>query len=353
LETVLTTLTRGQARAGDRVCVAAVLSEGEGSHPFVEGLASLGVDAVPLRLGGRSYLEERRRVMALLQERGADVLHTHGYRSDVVGRSAARRVGVPVVATVHGFIGNTLRGRIYEWIQRRVYRSFDGVVAVSAKLRSELVASGVPSERLHVVRNAWEPAGELATRADARATLGIGADEVVIGWVGRLGREKGPDVMVRAFAALSRRDPILAMIGSGDMVGSSQVLAGELGVGDRVRFHGVVPDAGRMLRAFDVLAMSSWTEGTPMVLLEAMASGVPVVATGVGGIPDVVGPEEAILVPPGDPAALAEAMAQTLGDPARAAARASRASARLARDFAVDAWVQRYRSIYLQARKTR
>src|SRR5439155_8355849 len=113
-----------------------------------------------------------------------------------------------------------------------------------------------------------------------------------------------------------------------------------------LRLHGTIPDVGRQFAAFDVFVLSSHTEGTPIVLFEAMAAGVPIVATRVGGVPDVVSPAEAALVAPADPVALAAEIRAVYRDPAVARARAQRASARLRRDFALAPWLDRYAAIY-------
>jgi glycosyltransferase involved in cell wall biosynthesis len=353
LESVVETLAVGQREAGLAVCVAAVLSEGDTEHPFVAALERRGVDVVPLRLGGRQYLAERSAVRTLLHEREAAVLHTHGYRPDVVDGPVARSMGVATVTTVHGFTGGGgLKGRLYEWLQVRAYRRFDAVIAVSEKLRGQLAAEGVPGARLHAVRNAWRPPSACFPRADARRELGIGADEKVVGWVGRTSHEKGPDVMVRAFAAASP-EWRLSMIGTGPLEAECRALAASLGVADRVRFHGVVRQAGPLLTAFDAVALSSWTEGTPIVLLEAMGAGVPIVTTAVGGIPESVGLAEARLVPAGDAAGLAAALDEILCDPSAATARAASAMARAERELGIEAWVERHRAIYAAARENR
>jgi glycosyltransferase involved in cell wall biosynthesis len=108
----------------------------------------------------------------------------------------------------------------------------------------------------------------------------------------------------------------------------------------------VVPDAARLFRALDVFVLSSRTEGTPMVLLEAMAAGVPIVATRVGGVPDIVGDAEARLIPPHDPIVLARAIRAVLADRSGARTRAAAAQIRLRRDFAPEPWVARYEAVY-------
>ena len=131
-----------------------------------------------------------------------------------------------------------------------------------------------------------------------------------------------------------------------------QARAGELGVADRIRWHGAIPDADRVFTAFDALMLSSRTEATPVVLFEAMAGGVPIVTTRVGGVPDVVSLEEAVLVPSEDSLALSAAIRDVYAHPAAAARRAHAARARLKTEFGVEPWLDRYESVYRLVTRT-
>lgn len=351
LESVVETLAAGQAESGDDVCVMAVLSRGEGDgHPFVHALRGRGIAVETLAIGAREYLRERREVGALLARRRAHVLHTHGYRPDVVDAPVARRLGLPAITTVHGYTGGGgLKGRLYEWLQTRSYRRSDAVLAVSAKLHRELAAAGIPEARVHTVPNAWAPSHAPLSRDEARRALGLDGSGPVVGWVGRLSQEKAPDVAVRVLAATRSPSVTMSMIGTGPLETDVAGLAASLGVAERVRTHGFVRAVGRHLRAFDALLITSWTEGTPITLLEAMAAGVPITTTAVGGIPDVVGPGEAMLAPAGDVAALAAALDHTFLDRPAADARAAAAKRRLETAFAVRPWVERHNEIYRAA----
>jgi glycosyltransferase involved in cell wall biosynthesis len=203
----------------------------------------------------------------------------------------------------------------------------------------------VPAARVYLAVNAFVPVLAPLTRARARAELGLAPEGTYAGWVGRLAREKGADVMLQALAHLAP-EVRLCIIGDGAERAALERLAERLRIRERVRWHGVVPDAARVLGAFDVVVVSSRREGTPIVLLEAMAAGTPVVTTRVGGIPDVVSPAEAMLVDADDPRGLAAAVAATLSDAAAAARRADAARVRLAHDFAVEPWLDRIDTVY-------
>ncbi|MDZ7778648.1 MAG: glycosyltransferase family 4 protein [Gemmatimonadota bacterium] len=353
LESVVLTLAAGQAARGDRVTVVASFTEPPEGQPFWDALLEVeDVRAVPLVLGARQYLAERRAVRNALAEARADVMHTHGYRPDVVDAPVGRAAGVPTVTTVHGFTAlegftaRSFKGRLYEWLQRRAYRRFDAVVAVSAKLERELLGVGVPQGALHCLPNAWAPASPFLARDEAREVLGLPDGAPVVGWIGRMSPEKAPDVALGAFGELGGGEARLSFVGNGRLRPSLEARAAEEGLAERIHWHGVVPGAGRYMKAFDALLISSWTEGTPIVLLEAMAAGVPVVTTAVGGIPDVVSDTEAVLVEPGDAAAMARALEPVLAGAPEASGRAEAARDRLARDYAVAPWVRRYDDIY-------
>jgi len=352
LESVVRALARGQLERGDRVHVMTVLSPPGDDHPFVESLSEAGVPVIAQVIPGRGYRRERAAVRDVLRSTGAEILHTHGYRPDVLDAPVAREMGVATVSTVHGFTGGGWKNRVYEWLQRRAYRKFDRVVAVSGKLGAELEACGVPRERIEVVRNAWAVDQPQVERATARQVLGIPPHEPVVGWIGRMSQEKAPDVMVRGLAQVRTAGLRLSMVGDGALRADVGRLAESMGVEHRIRWHGVVEDAGKFLRAFDAVVITSWTEGTPILLLEAMAAGVPLITTAVGGIPDVVTGEEAILVHPGDAEAIAHGIDYTLSNHLESSARAKAALARLGRDLAVQPWVQRYRDIYSSILKT-
>ena len=352
LERVVHALAIGQHRAGHDVHVAAVLDRGADDHPFLRPLREAGVGVTPILVGSRAYLRERREVAAICQARQPAVVHTHGYRADVLDAGVARSLGIPVVTTVHGFTGGDAKNRLYEWLQRRAFRRFDAVVAVSRPLGEALGRGGVRRERLHIVPNAWPEDRPVEEARVAREALGVPTGAFHIGWVGRLSHEKAPDVLLEALSRLRDVPFVASFIGSGPEQPALERRAAELGLAERIRWHGLVPEAGRLFRAFDVLVLSSRTEGTPIVLFEAMAAGVPIVTTAVGGVPDVVSDGEALLVPPEAPDPLAAAIRAVYATPEAAAARARRAQQRLEREFSLEPWLARYEAIYRSLRRS-
>ena len=346
LERVVERLALAQARSGRPVGLVPILDAGSSEPGFFHGLRG-ALEVMPLVVPPRAYWHEQTLLSRIFEAWKPAVVHTHGYRTDVLARGPARRHRVALVSTTHGFTGGGIKNRFFEWLQCRSLSHFDAVVAVAAPMKSRLVSAGIPGSRVQVIPNSW-PAGESSplTRAQARSQLALGAGEFVIGWVGRLSHEKGLDVALRALARLGGETaPTLLVLGAGQEAERLQALARSLGISERVRWAGGMAEAGRLFPAFDLFVLSSRTEGTPMVLFEAMAARVPIIATQVGGIPDVVGDREATLIPPEQPEALAGAIAAARGDPAAGTRRAEAAHARLA-EFDETRARERYDQVY-------
>ena len=348
LERVVQMLGAGFGSLGHEVHVVSVVTESGAAQAFHGPLSEAGVATHEIVLSARSYARERAVIAALCQRLRPDAVHTHGYRPDVVDAGVARQLGIPVITTVHGFTGGTWRNLVYEFLQRRAFRRFDAVVAVSRPLRDRLARAGVARSRIHTLPNAWRRIAPALDRDAARRTLGIPREDFVVGWVGRLSVEKGPDVLLEALPHLNTVPLTISLIGGG--TGAEQralrARADKLGVADHIRWHGVVADAERVYTAFDVCVLSSRTEGTPVVLFEAMAAGVPVVATAVGGVPDVLSAEEAVLVASEDAVGLAAGIRDVYAHADAAARRARAARLRLEREFGVGPWLDRYAGIY-------
>ena len=350
LERVVQMLAAEQRADGDDVHVVAVVPEGQ-SHAdeFFAPLRRHDIAVHAITLPTRAYRRERQAIVDLCAKYRPHIVHTHGAQVDVVTAGAVRGVGSALVTTMHGFTGGNWRNCGYEWLQRRAGRARDAVVAVARPIASRLLDAGIAPECLHVVRNALQPDGEPLDRDEARRRLALEPTSFVVGWVGRISPEKGLDVLIDALPAVSPspHGPIhLAALGEGTARAALERRAILVGSGLDVSWHGRVAAAARLFRAFDVLVLSSRTEGTPMTVFEAMAAHVPLIATRVGGVPDMVSDDEALLISPDDPAALAEAIGAVRADPGAARRRAHAAHARLQRDGDVGRWTARYRYVY-------
>lgn len=346
LERVVVDLTRGLRARGWPLHVLAFVDVGRTDHPVLVNLRAADVPLTGVEVPPRDYHVERSALRRVITETGARLVHTHGARADVVDGGAARRWGLATVSTLHGFTGGRVKNRLYEWLQRRAVRRFDAVIAVSRPMAIRLRACGVPPERLHVVPNAWVPAGQPLGRDEARRVLGLPSDALVVGWVGRVTPEKGPDVFLEALGRVREPAFVASIIGTGRDRSRLEARARVLGLERRIIWHGMVPSAGRLFAAFDVFVLSSRTEGTPIVLFEAMAAGVPVVAARVGGVPDVVTEREARLVEPEDPAAIAAAVRDLLEHRSDGRRLARAGVERLRTVHAAGPWLDAYEALY-------
>lgn len=231
------------------------------------------------------------------------LLHVHGYKALAYGLGARRR-GLPVVATDHGRTAHAARVRIYEAVATRLYGAVERVVAVSEAGRRALVELGVPPQRVVVVPNLlaeeWPaPPGRKRRREGQLSLLALG----------RLSPEKGLDVLLQALTRPEAAKATLVVVGDGPVRDALERAADAAALSSRVRFAGFQGDVAPFLAAADALVMPSYREGMPMALIEAVVTGVPVVASAVGGVPELVADGvNGRLVPPGDAGALAAAL---------------------------------------------
>lgn len=352
LETVVSALVGAQRRRGLDVTVVASINEGDfEGHPFLEQVQAHGVDVVPLASRPGQLLDEMRALRRALRVLKPDVVHSHGYRADIMTVLLRPLLRRPIISTAHGFTDVTPRVTLYERANRFAMRFFDTVAAVSAPLQRRLETSGIQASRIALVPNGC-PRQSFFPRAEARRTLGIPDDAIAIGWVGRCSPEKNVALFIEAIALMSPTGSLeVSVIGDGPDVEPARANAERLGISPRVRWHGRLPNAGALLAAFDAVALTSTTEGTPMVLLEAMSAGVAIAATAVGGVPELLGEGTAgLLVPSGDASALAAALSRLAQNPEEREAIVVRALARVASNYTLGAWAARYEELYLAIR---
>ena len=329
----VTYLARGLAERGyETTLVAGDVGRGEASMAFVTERA--GVDVVRLRGLTRELSPFRDAVAAwrlarIIRKVRPDVVHTHTAKAGAVGRTAALLAGPRKPVVVHTFHGHVLRGYfgragtlVFRAIETVLARVTDRLVAVSPEVRDELVSLGVaPSERFSVIRLGIELEPRVAFDGDLpelRRRHGIGADTFVVGWFGRMTAVKRTDDLLTTLAALHERGvaALLILVGDGDDRERLEERAHELGLARSCLFLGYQEDVAPWYAVCDAIALTSASEGTPVTIIEALAAGRAVVATSVGGVPDVVDEgESGFLVPPGDTHALAERLEILARDP--------------------------------------
>ena len=243
----------------------------------------------------------------------ADLIQTHGYKANVLMRLVARRINKPWLAFLHGDTWENWKVRAYFALERRAVRRADRVATVSQAMATRIARSGVPSERVCVIPNASviEPP-PLAPQAWHRGTLPL------VGVIGRLSPEKGVDLAIRAHVLLLRRRPDarLLIAGEGPEGATLRRLAERLGVAESLDWLGHREDVAALYPQLNVLLIPSRSEGMPNVALEAMSHGLPIVATTVGGVPELIHHgRTGMLVPSGDVAAMSRTVGDLLDDP--------------------------------------
>ncbi|WP_323096398.1 glycosyltransferase [Intrasporangium sp. YIM S08009] len=278
------------------------------------------------------------RLLDLVHEWRPDVVHTHSAKAGALGRMAASRSGVPlIVHTLHGFpfheFQNPALRAAYIRIERRLSRVTDAYLAVGTGVAVEALRRGLARpDQLHTIGPAVdEPSVRLdpVTRARGRALLGLPDDVPVLGTVGRLDFQKAPEVMLEALRRM-RTPAVLVWAGDGELAERTRRDVHRLGLDARVHLLGNRSDVAALLPAFDVFAMASRYEGLPCVVVEAQQCGIPVVATAVNAVPDVVIPgETGLLVPPGRADLLAAAVDHVFAHPEEARLWAAHAQAHL------------------------
>jgi glycosyltransferase involved in cell wall biosynthesis len=292
-----------------------------------------------------------RRGVGYAQRHDISILHAHDLKSDLVAWLSGRLAGIPAITTAHGFTGESRKAQMYDALDARLLSRLDLVLVVSAAMRRQFESRGLPPEKLRTVRNgivldAW-PFGFRSGKI--RREREFGADELIVGHVGRLSLEKGQRALVSVFRSILDRVPSarLVLVGEGPDESILREMVSQLGLSGRVFLLGHRPDIKEIFGDLDLLVLSSSTEGLPNVVLEAMATGVPVVATAVGGTSELVlDGQTGLLVPAGDAAALEHAVVEALVNRAAAAQRAIAARAHVEREFDFDRLIEATHGIY-------
>jgi glycosyltransferase involved in cell wall biosynthesis len=318
-----------------------------------DALADSGIPASVIGMHGALDVAWAREFAALVRRERVTAIHAHEFTANAYGSLMGQLLRVPVVATVHGksyFADRIKRRMAYRYVSR-----VSRMVAVSEDLRDFIVRrAGVAERRVSVIYNGvdpWRPPAP-AQAAAIRTELGLHAYEHVIGAVGSLYPVKGHIHLIRALPGILAAHPsiVLLVVGRGDLEESLKTEASRLGVQDRVRFLGFRADVPALLSQLDVFVLPSLSEGLSMALLEAMAAGKPVVATRVGGNPEVVvDGETGILVEAESPESIGSGIAQLLHDRPHAARMGERGRARALGRFSFRATVEQYQRLYVPA----
>ena len=322
-----------------------------GSDPGAARLRSRGLEPALLPITGLLERSARRTVHNHVAAVWPQLVHTHLQYADILGGLAARRLGIPSVSTIHltqleSAARERLKAKLAATVRRRCARR---VIAVSeAARRAYVTDAGEAPERVVTVRNGIVAETRPGAGKAAREQLGIARDQLVVGMVSVLRPGKGHDIAIAAVAALRPRFAGLRLLIVGDGPSRAEVERLAAPLGDAAVLTGHRDDVMELLDATDVLVHPSRFDAFPTVLLEAMAARVPVLSTGVGGIPEIVsdGVSGVLVDPSGGAGELAEALAPLLGlrEERRRLGEAGRA--RFEQEFTARSWAERTRAVY-------
>ncbi|MCA1633280.1 MAG: glycosyltransferase family 4 protein [Acidobacteria bacterium] len=329
------------------------VDEAEEPNQFVAAARAAGIEVDVIEERFRFDTSVVRQLRRIVERRAPDIIETHMIKSHFLVKLSGLGQRLRWVAYHHGYTTTDLKMLVYNQFNRWSLPSANRVVTVCEPFARQLARSGVERAKISVRHNSIGPAAPVGTEEvqALRRRLGVNGGERLILSVGRLSREKGHVDLAAALGELRRLntglDFRLIIVGEGPERESIERAGAAAGVSERIIFAGHSSEVRAFYALADVLALPSHSEGSPLVLLEAMAAGVPVVATRVGGVPEIVSDgESALLVAPRDARGMAAALERVLTDEDLAHSLAANGSARVAADFSPESQVRSLVEIY-------
>jgi glycosyltransferase involved in cell wall biosynthesis len=310
----------------------------------------LGIDYVEVRQRHALDTDIWKAVLSLVRQRRIDIAHAHDYKTDLLAWLLGCWERVIPLSTAHGWTGHGWKEKLlYYPIDKRLLAKFPRVIAVSGEIRQVLLQHGARPDRVQTVVNGIDHRAfrrERTQEAEARERFGLKPGLTVIGGIGRLAPEKRFDVLLEAVATLARGRPEIRLViaGEGPEREALARKADELGIAPVCRFLGYCGNIIELHHALDVFVQSSDYEGTPNVVLEAMALETPLVATDVGGTAEIAA--DGLIVPPGNPLEMARAIARTLGEREETAQRVRASRQRVEESLSFETRMHRVEEIY-------
>jgi glycosyltransferase involved in cell wall biosynthesis len=340
-----------------------VQSDDGSSNEFVAAASERGLEVDVIRERKRFDLNVIFALRKIVKARAPQIIVTHSVKSHFLLWRSKLWQQIPWVAFHHGYTTTDRKMRLYNRLDRWSLPHADRLITVCQAFAADLADSAhVPFQRISVQHNSIRPqppAGTADTKA-LRSLLGLAPNERIVLAVGRLSREKAHLDLLKAFSLLRKGNPQIAcrlvIVGEGPERAKLQTACESLDIKEQVILAGQTSDVQAFYAAADLLASSSHSEGSPYVLLEAMAAGLPIVATSVGGVPEIVEQgQSALLVPAADPPALAAAILRVLGDRDLASRLTANASTLVTTKHSPEQYVRSLDKIYrevLQVRQT-
>lgn len=295
VERLILTLTEKIEKSRFSISIVSLTEPERVSKTFLNSARALGAptNLIPWKRS-KPFATSILKLTKLIKKYEIDIVHTHEVRTNLVGLIAARLTGVKMVASIHGWVMNTVPflWKLYQHFDRRVIRCCDHIIVGSNFLRNEIIKMGIPSQKVTTIHNAIDTTSlDLsASSMNFKKKYNLNPKDTLIGTVGRISREKGHKYLLEAAKIVIQQHPDVKflIVGEGEIRAELEIYAKSLGIFDNVIFTGYYKNLSEALAVMDLFVIPSLTESLPLAVLEAMAAGKPVISTNVGGIPEII-----------------------------------------------------------------
>jgi glycosyltransferase involved in cell wall biosynthesis len=349
-ESVVATLASNLQNRGEDTIVGVFDNAHRPKNDASDRIEKAGVKVIRIPCSGRADGLTVRAIRKLIRTEQIDILHSHGYKADIYGYLATRRLRIPIIATRHNQRGlrHTLAIRLYEFLDILFLRRFNAVAAVSDLIAEELLRAGVAPRKVTVIGNGIDVSRFVGASPTLSEELNK-EQRLLIGTAGRLIPQKGIEYFLMAASEVLKTFPTLlfGIVGEGPHRPALERSMKDLGIERNVVFTGPRSDMPNIYASFDVFVLPSLEEGMPMTVLEALASGLPVIATKVGAVEKLVFPNQTgILVQPGEAAGLAAALISLIGNPELRVRLGQNGRSLVQNEYSSSVMSQRYLRLY-------
>jgi glycosyltransferase involved in cell wall biosynthesis len=326
-------------------------NEKNGTNELIERAQQMGIVTRAIRISSPFDPRLITDVLALLRNEEIDLLCVHGYKANVIGRFASWWAGIPLIAISRGWTGEDTKICFYEWLDRIFLKFANHIVAVSAKQKQKIMQLGIPAEKITVIHNSISVNTGIKSTGSIRRELGLGDNVLIVISAGRLSPEKNYSGLIDAAQIVAKHNDNVFFIVFGEGVlrpelKSKITLAG---LSERFFLPGFRADLQALLQQIDIFVLPSFTEGLPNVVLEAFAASKPVVATAVGGVPEVVENEvSGFLTDPHQPEFMAKCILRLAEDPKLRQAMGESGLVYVNKNFTFEQQTEQYEKLYLR-----
>lgn len=324
------------------------------ASPFLDKIRQFGLPYYQIVSKFKFDLGAIVKLKTILKRERCDLVHSNKYKADIISLIASRLAGVPIITTVHGWCSEDLKACVYEKIQAISWRFFDHVICVSGSYKEKVLGAGASEKNVTVIHNGITPENYLGKDIENKRIpflrrYGIPTNHFIVGIIGRLSVEKGHRYFLEAAGRILKQEPNVSFIiaGEGKEESSIRKLIEHSGLNGHIRMLGYVEKMQEVYTALDAVVMPSLREGLPNVLLEAMLYEKPVIATAVGGIPEVIrNNEDGLLIPPKDSLAIADNLLTLIRNPEERRRIGFNARKRVLEDFTLERKMTKVEELY-------